>query len=91
LANGITSSGEAHDEITHFMEADDVELRPKTYLAVYVCSKSWGGTTTNKDGDIVYDGSPVTDRRTVWFTKDPATMDIKISLYADEREATCEA
>jgi hypothetical protein len=87
---GIRISGDPHDEITDFIFADDVELRPNTYLVAYACGRSWGGISTDKDGNVLYDGSLGTYRRTLWFTKVGPTLQIKIEWLKDELDVTCD-
>jgi hypothetical protein len=90
-SNGVHLTGELHDEMTHFIWATEVELQPKTYMAVYVCGKSWGAVSTDADGVILYDGSLTTYRRTVWFAKEGSPLSIKIALINDDWGKTCDA
>jgi hypothetical protein len=90
-ADGVQITGDPHDEMTSFTVTDDVELRPDTYMVAYVCGQSWGGISTDKDGHVFSDGSLNLYRRTVWFTKERATLDVKIEWIIDESGTTCAA
>ncbi|MDR0837424.1 MAG: hypothetical protein LBM94_04335 [Propionibacteriaceae bacterium] len=89
-ADGIHVTGEPHDEMTDFIFADGVELRPTTYMVVYACGKEWGGITTDKEGTVRYEGQLTTYRRTLWFTKDGPDLQIKIEWLKDEWGQTCD-
>jgi hypothetical protein len=89
--DGVQVSGDPHDEVTSFDFANEVELRPKTYLVAYVCGKAWGAISTNRNGEVLNDGALHTYRRTVWFTKEGSPLEIKIAWIIDEGGAVCDA
>lgn len=87
---GVHLSGETHDEVTHFVFADGVELRPQTYMVAYVCGKNWGAISTDRDGNVLNNGAPSAYRRTVWFSKEGSPLAVKVAWIIDEGDQTCE-